>query len=117
MLIIPILRAMLLGGIVLAGVMGVMIVPSHAELAPTNPATARMLTGTIDDFDWLHQLVILRTEEQGERLVRFLEVADPTMMKGLIKGNHIVVELDDLGRAKKILQAAADLKETPNPKD
>lgn len=113
---IPNFRAMLLAGFVLAGIV---IVPSHADLAPTHQdlATARTLTGTIDDFDSLHQLVILRTEEQGESLVRFLEVADPTMMKGLIKGNRIVVELDDHGMARKILHAAADLKETPNPKN
>ena len=114
MLIIPIFRAMLLAGFVLAGVG---ILPSHADLAPTNHATAKTLTGTIDDFDSLHQLVILRTEEQGESLVRFLGFADPTMMKGLIKGNRIVVELDDHGMARKILHAAADLKETPNPKN
>lgn len=111
---IPNFRAMLLAGFVLAGVV---IVPSHADLAPTHQATVTTVSGTIDDFDSLHQLVILRTEEQGESLVRFLEVADPTMMKGLIKGNRIVVELDDHGMAMKILQAAADLKETPNPKN
>ncbi len=96
---------------------GVVILPGQADLAPPNRATAETLAGTIEDFDSLHQLVILRTEEQGESLVRFLGVADPALMKGFLKGNRIVVELDDHGVARKILHAAADLKDTPNPKN
>ena len=108
-LIITIFSVLLLAGVVIS--------PSHADLATTNQATATTLNGTIDGVDPLQQLVIIRTEEQGQGLVRFLAVTDPALMKGLLKGDRVVVELDEHGMATKILKAAADLKDAPNPKN
>lgn len=113
-LIITIFSLLLVSGIALAGVV---VLPSQVDLAAANQGSAKTLNGTIDGLDPLQQLVVIRTEEQGQKLVRFLAVTDPALMKGLIKGDRVIIELDEHGMAKKILKASADLKDAPNPKN
>ncbi len=113
-LIITIFSVLLFAGLLFAGVV---ISPIQADLATTNQITAKMINGTIEGVDPVQQLVIIRTEEQGQGIVRFLAVADAAVMKGLLKGDRVFVELDERGMAKKILKAAANLKDPPARKN
>ncbi len=81
---------------------------------PTDQIGARTFSGTIEGIDPIQQIVSVQSEEKGE--VRLLAFADAEMVKGLTKGDHVVVELDDRGMAKKIVKTAPVLNGTPDSK-
>lgn len=97
--------------------MGMTISSSQADLATTNQVTARMFNGTIDGIDPVEQLVVLRTTEQGQEVLRFLACSNGEVMKGLTKGDRVAVEVDAHGLARKIVKAGSDLTDESNPKN
>ena len=92
-------------------------VQADPVITATDQVVARMFSGTIEGIDALQRLVIIRTEEEGQGIVRFLAVTDGTVMMGLTKGDRVLVELDEHGVAKKIVSTASDAKDALNPKN
>ena len=99
-----------LGVLLLAGVV---ISPTQADLTTANRATAKMFNGTIDGIDPVQRLVTIQSEEKDMWV--FIAVADGEVLKGLNKGDRVVVELDEHGMAKTIVKTATDLKSTRDP--
>lgn len=79
------------------------------QVTPTDQIGARTFSGTIEGIDPMQQIVSVQSEGKGE--VRLLAFTDGDMVKGLTKGDHVVIELDERGMAKKIV------KTTPAPND
>jgi len=80
-------------------VLGAMVAPTNADLAPTSQevgVSAKTLSGTIEGIDPSQRIVTIQSEEkQGEMML--LAFSDPDVVKGLSKGDRVVVELDDTG--------------------
>jgi len=100
-------------------VLGAMVVPTNADLAPTSQevgVSAKTLSGTIEGIDPSQRIVTIQSEEkQGEMML--LAFSDPDVVKGLSKGDRVVVELDDHGMAKKIIKASPEQKDMSTPKN
>jgi hypothetical protein len=95
--------------------MGLVIAPSHADLVSTDQnVAAKTFSGTIEGIDPIQQIVSVQSEEKGE--VRLLAFADAEMVKGLTKGDRVVIELDERGMAKKIVKTAPAPNVTPGSK-
>lgn len=93
---------------------GVGISLSQADVAPTNSIPARILNGTIDGIDSLERLVTLQSEKKDTWM--FIAVSSGDMLKGLNKGDRVVIELDEQGVAQKINKTAINLNNTSDPK-
>ncbi len=87
------------------------------QVSSNDRVTPRIFSGTIEGFDPVQQIVLIRTEEQGQGFVMFLGVTDAAVMKGLLKGDRVLVELEEHGMAKKIIKVAANLQDAPDPKN
>ena len=100
-------------------VLGAMVAPTNADLAPTSQevgVSAKTLSGTIEGIDPSQRIVTIQSEEkQGEMML--LAFSDPYVVKGLSKGDRVVVELDDHGMAKKIIKASPEQKDMSTPKN
>jgi len=83
---------------------------SRADLAPSNPISPRMLNGTVDGIDSLERLLTIQTEKKDIWL--FIAVSSGDMLKGLNKGDRVVIELDEQGVAQKINKTALGSKST-----
>ena len=88
-------------------VMGVMVAPTNADQVSTSQdvaASAETVRGTFEGIDPAQRIVTIQSEEnRGE--IWLLAFSDPDVVKGLSKGDRVVVELDDHGIAKKIVKA------------
>ena len=105
--IITILSMLLLAGVAVPGV--------QAEpVTPTDQIGARTFSGTIEGIDPMQQIVSVQSEEKAE--VRLLAFTDPEMVKGLTKGDRVVIELDERGMAKKIVKTAPAIQGAPDSK-
>jgi len=87
---------------------------SQADVGPNHPVPARMLNGTIDGIDSLERLVTIQSDNKDTWM--FIAVGNGELLKGLTKGDHVVVELDDRGVAQKINKTAINLRNTPDAK-
>ena len=100
-------------------VLGAMVAPTNADLVPASQevaASAKTLSGTIEGIDLSQRIVTIQSEDkQGERML--LAFSDPDVVKGLSKGDRVVVELDDHGMAKKIIKASPEQKGMSTPKN
>jgi len=100
-------------------VIGTMVAPTNADLVPSSQevgASAKTLSGTIEGIDPSQRIVTIQSEDkQGE--MRLLAYSDPDLVKGLSKGDRVVVELDDHGMAKKIIKASPEQKDMTTPKN
>jgi len=83
---------------------------SLADVPPTNSLPPRMLNGTVDGIDSLERLVTIQTEKKDIWL--FIAVSSGDMLKGLNKGDRVVIELDEQGVAQKINKTALGSKNT-----
>jgi len=77
----------------------------HADVVASPPLAPRMLNGTIDGIDSLERLLTIHSEKTD--LWMFVAVGDGDMLKGLKKGDRVVVTLDEQGVATKINKTAA----------
>jgi hypothetical protein len=95
--------------------MGLAIPGVQADPAPlTEQIGARTFSGTIEGIDPIQQIVSVQSEEKGE--VRLLAFTDAEMVKGLTKGDRVVIELDERGMAKKIVKTEPAPNVTPDSK-
>jgi len=95
--------------------MGLAIPAVQADPAPpTDQIGERTFNGTIEGIDPMQQIVSVQSEEKGE--VRLLAFTDAEMVKGLTKGDRVVIELDERGMAKKIVKAEPAPNVTPDSK-
>lgn len=74
------------------------------QAAITDQVGARMFSGTVEEIDPMQQIVSVQSEGKGE--VRLLAFTDGDMVKGLTRGDRVVIELDERGMAKKIVKTA-----------
>jgi len=84
------------------------------QVTGTDQIGARTFSGTIEGIDPMQQIVSVQSEEKGE--VRLLAFSDAEMVKGLAKGDRVVIELDERGVAKKIVKTEPALNVTPDSK-
>src|SRR5438445_13882011 len=84
------------------------------QVTGTDQIGTRMFSGTIEGIDPMQQIVSVQSEEKGE--IRLLAFADAEMVKGLTKGDRVVIELDERGMAKKIVKTEPALNGTPDSK-
>ncbi len=97
----------------LALVMGLVVTSSHAASPnQTDPTLAKFVGGTVEGIDPMQKIVSVQSEEKGE--VRLLAFTDAEMVKGLTKGDRVVIELDERGMAKKIVKAEPSSNGTPD---
>jgi len=71
------------------------------------------LGGTIQAIDPAGLNIILKTDQGKTEL---LPVANADVVKGLVKGDRVSVELDEKGAIIKIVKAPAEPKDSPKPK-
>lgn len=84
--------------------MGVVVSPSLADQVASNDQVApRTFSGTIDGVDPMQRLVTVQSEKKDTWML--IAVADGEVLKGLHKGDHVVVEMDEQGMAHKIVKA------------
>jgi len=88
---------------------GVLFSPSHGALF----ATTTFIGSTIEEIDLAGLKITIQTSE-GNR--HSMPVANAEIMKGLIKGDRVSLELDLQGRVVKIVKIVPDLKIAPEPK-
>ena len=81
---------------------------SRADAAPANSMPARMLNGTIDGIDALERVVTIQSEKNDTWT--FIAVSNGDLLKGLTKGDRVVVELDEQGVAQKINKTSPNVK-------
>ncbi len=94
---------------------GVVVSPSLAnQVASNDRVTSRTFSGTIDGIDPMQRLVTVQSEKKDTWML--IAVADGEVLKGLHKGDRVVVELDEQGMAKKIIKTATEPKGAPEPK-
>jgi Cu/Ag efflux protein CusF len=95
--------------------MGVVVSPSLADQIASNDQVApRTFSGTIDGVDPMQRLVTVQSEKKDTWML--IAVADGAVLKGLRKGDRVVVELDEQGMARKIVKAMPDLHDDPGIK-
>ena len=95
--------------------MGVMVSLSLADqIASNDRITFRIFSGTIDGIDPTQRLVTVQSEKKDQWML--VAVADGEVLKGLHKGDRVVVELDEHGMAQKIIKATPDSKNDPGIK-
>jgi Cu/Ag efflux protein CusF len=95
--------------------MGVMVSLSPAEQIASNDQVApRTFSGTIDGIDPMQRLVTVQSEKKDTWML--IAVADGAVLKGLHKGDRVVVELDEQGMAQKIIKTSTETKGAPEPK-
>jgi hypothetical protein len=81
---------------------------SQADVTLTNSIPTRMLNGTIDGIDALERLVTIQSEKKDTWM--FIAVSNGELLKGLNRGDRVVVELDEQGVAQKINKTVPNLK-------
>ena len=77
------------------------------QVTGTDQIGARTFSGTIEGIDPMQQIVSVQSEgATGKGEMRLLAFTDAEMVKGLTKGDRVVIELDERGMAKKIVKTA-----------
>lgn len=84
------------------------------QVTATDQVNARTYSGTIEGIDPMQQIVSVQSE--GKEEVRLLAFRDAEMVKGLTKGDRVVVELDERGMAKKIVKVTPAPNVVPDSK-
>ena len=108
-----ILSLLLMVGVAISGAM---ISSSQADQTSTNDrVAAKMVSGTIDGIDPMQQLVTIQSEKRDTWML--IAVTDGEVLKGLTKGDRVVVELDEHRMAKKIVKTTANPKGALDPKN
>ena len=107
-------------GVLLA--MGAMVAPTNADLVSTSQdvaASTETVRGTFEGIDPAQRIITIQSEYPPENRgeIRLLAFSDPDVVKGLSKGDRVVVELDDHGIAQKIVKATPGMNDTPAPKN
>ncbi len=98
--IIAILSVLMLAGVAVPCVQA-------DQVTGTDQIGTRMFRGTIEGIDPLEQIISVQSEgTTGKGEVRLLAFTDADMVKGLTKGDRVVIELDERGLAKKIVKTA-----------
>jgi hypothetical protein len=89
---------------------GTVVSISHGEML-----VATTLTGsTVEAIDSAGLNITIKTAGGGDRLS--MPVASPEVMKGLMVGDRVSLELDLDGKVVKILKIAPTPKEAPEPR-
>jgi hypothetical protein len=89
---------------------GAVVSISHAEML-----VATTLTGsTVEAIDSTGLNITVKTAGSGDRLS--MPVASPEVMKGVMVGDRISLELDLDGKVVKILKIGPTPKEAPEPR-
>lgn len=95
--------------------MGVVVSPSLADqVASNDQVMPRTFSGTIDGVDPMQRLVTVQSEKKDTWML--IAVADGEVLKGLHKGDRVVVEMDEQGMARKIVKAMPGPNDNPGIK-
>lgn len=87
------------------------------QVTGTDQIGARTFSGTIEEIDPIQQIVSVQSEgTAGKGEVRLLAFTDAEMVKGLTKGDRVVIELDERGMAKKIIKSTPASQSVPDSK-
>ncbi len=105
-------------GVGLLLVVGIVVPAIQAETAPlppSNTALVKFMGGTIEEVDLAGLRITIQTE-MGKK--ESFPVSSAEAMQGLTKGDQVTVELDEQGKALKIVKndfAPKPAPETPKP--
>jgi Cu/Ag efflux protein CusF len=84
--------------------MGVVVSPGlAAQTSTTDQVASQLVSGIIEKVDPERQSVTIKSDQE-KGAVRSLEVIDAKAMKDLAKGDGVIVELDEQGKAVKFVK-------------
>jgi hypothetical protein len=106
----------LIAGVSLLLAVGMVVPAIQAETAPSaqgNAALAKFMGGTIEELDLAGLRVTIQTE-MGKK--ESFPVSSAEVIQGLAKGDQVSVELDDQGKALRIVKNDFAPQPAPAPK-